>query len=415
MIHQVNRRRLLQAGALALAAWPLSRFTPKVAHAAPRARPRFYLQIVPDGGMDAVLTTDAKTAKDVDSTIDVPYAAKDIVEASGARLGPPFAPLARWMSKLAIVNAFRQNSANHVSGMIHTLRCNSRASLDAPTLLDILGAHRDGEAVGAISIGATQPTAFSSQYLGEPSEYIFGNNEGFFKHLDRATPDDLRELASALERDASGSASRVQRATSANYHEMADLFDRVADAPRFAPVNWMPVDYFGAVTDLQRAMWLFENRLARCVTVTIGHQGFDTHYFNSALQTPLLQYLVTVLDHLFTELDHRVVGGTPLSQQTAVIIGSEIGRFPRLNHGQGKDHFPQAPYLFYGSAFATGASYGGTGRDMAALPVSLETGMPATGGHSLRVDDIGTTLLGLDGINPELYGYVGDHLPFLTG
>ena len=52
---------------------------------------------------------------------------------------------------------------------------------------------------------------------------------------------------------------------------------------------------------------------------------------------------------------------------------------------------------------------------MAALPVSLETGMPATGGHSLRVDDIGTTLLGLDGINPELYGYVGDHLPFLTG
>jgi hypothetical protein len=33
----------------------------------------------------------------------------------------------------------------------------------------------------------------------------------------------------------------------------------------------------------------------------------------------------------------------------------------------------------------------------------------------LRVDDIGSTLLALDGIDPELHGYTGARLRFLTG
>ena len=97
-----------------------------------------------------------------------------------------------------------------------------------------------------------------------------------------------------------------------------------------------------------------------------------------------------------------------------MIIGSEIGRFPRLNAAHGKDHFPQTPHLFYGPGLATGASYGGTGRDMASVPISLATGRPEKGGHLLRIDDIGTTLLALDGANPDLSGYTGEHLRFLT-
>src|SRR4051812_41780980 len=109
----MDRRGILKAGAAALGMLPLLRL-PRVARAAPRTRPRFYLQIVLDGGMDAVFSTDAKTTKDVDLGIDIPYAAKDIVEANGARLGPPWKLLARWLPQLAIVNGVRQNSANHV-------------------------------------------------------------------------------------------------------------------------------------------------------------------------------------------------------------------------------------------------------------------------------------------------------------
>jgi hypothetical protein len=70
--------------------------------------------------------------------------------------------------------------------------------------------------------------------------------------------------------------------------------------------------------------------------------------------------------------------------------------------------------MFFGPWFAAGSSYGGTGRDMVSVPVSIKTGHPQAGGHLLRLDDIGTTLLDLDGANPDVHGYAGEHLTFLT-
>ena len=404
-----------------MGAWWLRRTARPIAAAPlPRSRPRFYLQIVADGGMDPVFTTDPKLTAGVERGIDVPYAASAIVDAGALRLGPAFRPLARWAPRLALVNAFRQNSANHVSGMIHTLRCNSRANLDDPTILDVLGARRRDEAVGAISIGATQPTAFSPKYLGEPSEFIFGTNPGLFSHLDKASPEDLAQLSRVLKREGQSvrpGTSRRLRTTATSFLEMSEFFGRVAAVPRFAAADWgskLEGDYGGAA-DLQRALWLFEHGLCRCVSVTVGRQNFDSHTFNTPVQTEAGGYLAAMLDKLFAELERRVVDDVPLSEQIAIFIGSEIGRFPRLNAGGGKDHFPQAPYLFYGRHFVTGASYGATGRDMAGLPVSPKTGRPETGGHLLRVDDIGATLLTLDGAAPEVFGYTGKNLAFLTG
>ena len=185
----VDRRRalkLFQSCAIAAAAWPI--VPNRRVRAAPASRPRFYLQIIPQGGVDAVYTTDPKKATEVDPGIDVPYAAKDIVETSGTRLGPSFRALAPWMPRLAIVNAFHQNSANHVSGLAHLTRYKSRATMDTPALFDILGNRRDGEATGSISIGAGFPSGFSPQFLGAPSEVVFGARPGLFEHLDRADP-----------------------------------------------------------------------------------------------------------------------------------------------------------------------------------------------------------------------------------
>ena len=44
--------------------------------------------------------------------------AADIVETRATRLGPSFRALAPWMPRLAIINAFHQNSANHVSAAV---------------------------------------------------------------------------------------------------------------------------------------------------------------------------------------------------------------------------------------------------------------------------------------------------------
>jgi hypothetical protein len=426
-VGHVKRRSVLKlftAGAVSAAAWPLLRAS-RVEGAPSTTASRFYIHIIPQGGMDPVYTTDAKRVADVDAGTDVPYGPDQITEAGGARLGPGFRALGRWMPKLAIVNAIRQNSANHHSGLSNVTRFKSSTTRTTPSLLEILGARRShGEATGAINLGAVVPTAFSPLYLGEPGELTFGLRPGMFDHLDKAEPDDLIAVSKALRAQAAAldhrRATAAERMTAENFLSSAELFSRVATR-KFVPAwsfgpgsDVLQGHKEGAARDVERAVWLIENNLTRCVTVCFSRgQGFDTHVDN-AMQLRMTRSLAAILDQMFSDLDRKIVDGKPLSEQTTVIIGSEMGRFPKLNAGEGKDHFPQAPHLFYGPGIATNATYSATGRDFISVKTSLKTGKPDASGHQLRVDDVGTTLLTLDGANPELFGYQGELLHFLV-
>jgi hypothetical protein len=298
------------------------------------------------------------------------------------------------------------------------------ATPSTPSLLEILGARRShDEATGAICLGAIFPTQSSPLFLGAPGIRFYGVRPGLFEHIDNADPDDLLAAAKALRADAApltGSrASASEKATADNLLSMATLFSRVAAAPKFKP-TWSfdssVSEYWktNPVVDMQRALWLLENNLTRCVTVCVPRSAqFDTHVNNSD-QLEFTTTLAALLDQLFSELEIRIVAGKPLSEQTTIIIGSEIGRFPRLNAAQGKDHFPQSSQLFYGAHLATNAAYGGTGRDMVSVKTSLETGKPDASGLMIRVDEIGTTLLTLDGADPQLYGFHGEYMRFLV-
>jgi uncharacterized protein (DUF1501 family) len=370
--------------------------------------------------MDAVYGADPKTAREVDSGIDVPYASSAIITTKGAPLGPTFKALGPWTDRFAVVHGVRQNSANHQSGLVHTTCCRSNAVSGTPTLLDVLGARRShAEALGAVSIGTAFAAAFSPKYIGQPTPEQFGNRPGLLDHLDPLPPHELEQAARAMRREAktiAGTASEDQT-TAENLNESAALLEGWARAPRFQPEEW-PItgeSDHGGGKDLQRALWLFENGLARCATVALTGQNFDTHVLNTKLQPSLCEYLAELLAKLFGELDRRVVDGRSLASQTIVMVGSEIGRFPRLNAAHGKDHFPQVSMLVYGADLATGRVYGGTDRSMVARAVALDSGAPETGGHLLTVDDIGTTMLALDGANPEVYGYTGARLRFLMG
>jgi hypothetical protein len=373
--------------------------------------------------MDPVYTTDAKKVAEVESGIDIPYGPDQIVEAGNARLGPGLRALAPWMPKLAIINSVRQNSANHQSGLMNVLRCKSVASISTPTLLDILGVRRShGEAIGSINLGAVYPTAFSPRYMGEPGTDNYGKQPGLFGYLDSADPEDLVAVAKALRSQAAPltkvRATAAEKTTAENLLSSAELFARYASLPTFAP-SWTFEDSFSdrwkdAASHAERALWLFENNLARCVTIILpGGGDFDTHVANED-QMFHTRSLATILDKLFSDLEHKLVDGRPLSAQTTIIIGSEIGRFPKLNLARGKDHFPLAPHLFYGPSFVTSSSFGATGRDMISVKTSLKSGKPDSSGHMIRVDDLGTTLLTLDGADPQLYGYNGEYLQFLV-
>jgi len=393
----------------------------RVARAASNHGPRYWLQIIPGGGIDAVYTTDPRTTKSVKSGVDVPYKPNEIVEAKGMQLGPHFKALAPWSSKLAIINGVRVYTANHHTGMQQLARLRTRVTSRSQSAFEILGAHRQGQAVGAVSLGISPHTAFTPHFLGTPAPMIYGSKIDMFTVLDTMTPEDLDLAARTMERHAasarrSGIGSVGDRAGLTSLEDGAQLFRRLIDVPRYERVAWPEAEgdnQSGHAENFQRALWLIENDLASSVAVQ-SFAVWDTHYDNAKRQTVLNPVLARNLGRLFAELEKRSNKYGKLSDQTAVMVVSELGRFPYLNASLGKDHYPQAPVLFYGKWFNTGTVYGDTDKELKSLPISLATGRGHRTGKLVSLDDVGATLLRLGGLDPEVYGFDGNRLDFLV-
>ncbi len=404
-----SRRDLL---ALALAA-AAATVVPRRALAAPgspeRGRPggpRYFVSIFLSGGIDPVYTTDPKIRAEVEPWVDVPYGPEAIVEAGDVRLGPHFAPLAPLAPHLAILNGIALRTANHTTGSEQFLRMKTGTRPAMPSLLQLLGQHRDGQALGCV-------------------DWLFGGPQ--FSRLFDATPAaDLQLLARQLRAQArrllQGSAPAEARVTAGSLEESAELFERVAvlGPPRYQQWTeepaWAPL-----AVSLQRTLWMIENDLARGVELDVGgiDQPWDTHTFNADRQASA-SAKVALIARFLGELSRRTNRRGSLAAQTLVVMGSEIGRFPALNGQHGKDHFPEAPCVLFGAGVnaggGKGAVYGRTGKKMEAARVALATGRDtAVNGHEVLLDDLGATLLYLGGVSdPSVYGYDGRVLEFLV-
>lgn len=387
--------------------------------------PRYWLCLVPAGGMDAIYTTDPRTRDEVASGLDVPYKPAEIVEAAGVRLGPLFRGLSAWAPKLTILNGVAVNTANHHTGLLQMARLRTSTTRWTPSAFEIIGAHRDGQALGYMSIGAQFAAAYTPSMFGEPTEGAYGPAEtSLFKLLDQLTPEEL-ELAGRVAADHAASLARSgprsgrDDSARAAAEQASAFLRKAATLPPFRAEPWLPPPFdaldkgLGVTPQLQRVLWSFEHDLVATATV-FAPGAWDTHTRNAQLQTKFTPYLVAVLDRLFTELERRSNAHGPLSEQTAVVVGSEIGRFPYLNQAHGKDHYPQTSVMLYGRPFRSG-KFGDTGKQLEGIPVSSSTGRAGGADPApLRLDDVGTTALSLAGIDPEKYGFTGRWLDFMV-
>ena len=384
------------------------------------APPRYYIKLWLAGGIDSILTLDPKERREVAPGVDLPYAAKEIVDAGGFRLGPHFAPLAGWASRMTILKGVDTSTANHNTGQSQAIRLRTKTTEAMPSIFEILGAHRDGQPLGSISLGASKSEAHSPGWFGEPGPLYGPADHRLFRHVDAAAPDDLRLLAKVLKRQAQGLGGRGHEAltTAENIGECAAFFERVADVPKFAPVTWDGLPQTPDVPDmaarLQRALWLIENDLTSTMFINVVGTaiGWDTHIDSNRLQAKLSGKFVPMFDRFLKELSTRSNRHGKLIDNTLLMVASELGRFPYTNNALGKDHFPEAPFLFMGQWFPTGKAYGQTGKQLEAAPIDPAAGR-AGAGHHLYLDDVGATVLTLAGIDPELYGYNGRALGFL--
>lgn len=144
--------------------------------------------------------------------------------------------------------------------------------------------------------------------------------------------------------------------------------------------------------------------LGLCHSVQLELGGWDTHS-NNAAQGKMHDDLFAGLSTLMQSL-----AAAKLLGDTTVAVVSEMGRTPRLNSAQGKDHWPVTSALLLGAGVAGGKVVGGTTDALDAADVDLATGALDPAGRPITYADLAAGLLAHLGVDPADHILTGEPL-----
>lgn len=157
------------------------------------------------------------------------------------------------------------------------------------------------------------------------------------------------------------------------------------------------------VAECQLAARLLGVGLSRCVSITTG--DFDSHAMNHVYQQLNFEALFTGLTALMDALSgtEGTSGGT-LADETVVVVLSEMGRTPRLNLDDGKDHWPYTSALLIGAGLEGDRVVGGFDDLFYGQRLDPDTcEVDASRGIDVGTATLGATLLALGDVDPAAH------------
>jgi hypothetical protein len=149
-------------------------------------------------------------------------------------------------------------------------------------------------------------------------------------------------------------------------------------------------------TQSQMVSDLLKSELCMSVCIDSG-PTWDTHD-DIADQHDFYETLFSGLNKLMDELQDN-----GLLNDTVVVVLSEMGRTPKRNADDGKDHWPTTSAMVIGTDIAGGTTYGGTDNGLDALTVNLTTGALDPSGSSLKYDNFCAGVLEAVGVESSTY------------
>lgn len=404
-----TRRTMLRAGLALGAASLLVRHG--TLRAAPRAKPRRLVVVFNSGGWDSTYALDPKPGV---AGIDGP--AGNIKNFSGLDiLSDPARPnvdvfFAAHAGISTVVRGLQVNSVAHPDASRRVLT--GVATEGAPDIAAIASAvHGADLAAPYLILGRTAysgPYAALSARTGSVNQLVTLLDPSFslppiggplIPHVPTDVEEDLvrAHVLARVERElaASGDNPRIQDFKSALGR--GDLLREVGEIGEVEFARTFDAQIDLAVEALGRGL---------CHSVQIETGSWDTHTQNSQ-QGPLHDDFFAALTKLVDALATRdgSTQGAKLLDETVVVVVSELGRTPRLNADQGKDHWPVTAALLVGSGVAGGRTIGATTDALDGEPVDLATGAPSQAGKPLLYSSFAAGVLALAGVDPE------DHLP----
>ena len=172
----------------------------------------------------------------------------------------------------------------------------------------------------------------------------------------------------------------------------------------------------GSLTEqLSCAVDAIAKGISRCTSVVFNGSnglGWDSHANNDDTQSELFETLFGSLNQLMHQLQVRQDDtGTMLSDNTVVVVCSEMGRTANLNSTNGKDHWPFTSVMILGSGITTNRVLGGFDASYQGERLDLATGNQTDSGQVLSIESVGAGLLALAGVDPA--EHILDASPFM--
>ena len=156
----------------------------------------------------------------------------------------------------------------------------------------------------------------------------------------------------------------------------------------------------GFLGQVDVAVDLLRLDISRVVNLALADLTWDSHEENDYKQAHMFEQLFAGLVYLQQLLDETPApGGGVLSDETVVVVLSEMGRTPHLNAGRGKDHWSHTSVMLCGGGVSGGRVIGGYSDVYTGQPVDPATGAVTDSGIQLSPETLGASLLHLGGVS----------------
>ena len=202
-------------------------------------------------------------------------------------------------------------------------------------------------------------------------------------HLNRRT-----EQYGALRGDGGHNDQRI-----ADRLESMQRADRFYEEGRVLLQELTPGKRPGLDLQIRLGVDLLKHDLCRSIVLETG-QHWDSHD-NNERQHEYFEDTFRGLNVLAEELDAK-----GLSEDTLVLVISEMSRTPLRNGRKGKDHWPHSSALLFGAGFQPGRLFGGTTDTLESQAMDLASGALFKGGSLLKYDNFAAGLLAGFDIDP---------------
>ena len=415
---RVGRRALLKGAAAAVAGAGLASVLPlRVAPARAQSKARKLIVVLNSGGWDTTYALDPKPGS---SNIDAP--AGDVTMFGDL-------PIFTHATRPAVTDFFTRH-AERVA-LVHGLQVRSFVHPDCMKRL-LTGSPSettpDFAAITAFELGAELPVpylALGGQARSGPLASITGRT-GTTNQLS-ALVDPLASypqrgggllpavgLVTSDQDDAlvrkylEASAARLRATTGQRGYNKRRVDDFVSSLDRadrlraFAADSGIGNRDYTVDLEVQIPLAVHALRHGLSHAVLLQPDNWDSHQ-NNAQQTERHQMLFSSLTTLVDTLEQE-----QMLDDTLVVVVSEMGRTPKLNAEQGKDHWPVTSAFLLGAGVRGGKVFGQSSDALEAVSVDFTTGAASASGQQLQAPNFVAGVLETLGVD------AGRYLPGVT-